>query len=101
MDFSVVLRAGFMGFALAVGMLLLVFYVLGVGFRTARRYFVRVFTLGAIASFVAVYIYLHYKIRVLQVGQAEFVLVGCVGGWLAGIAFGLINLRGFLARSLK
>lgn len=101
MDLYVVLRAGFMGFALSLGILLLVFYVLGVGCRVARRHFVRVFTLAAVASFVAAYIYLHYKIRVLQVDQPELLLVGCIGGWLAGIVFGLVNLRRFLAGSLK
>ncbi|MEW6138217.1 MAG: hypothetical protein AB1733_08295 [Thermodesulfobacteriota bacterium] len=101
MDFSIVLKSGFMGFALAVGILMLVFYLCGVVLTVARRYFVRVFTLAAVASFVGVYAFLHYKIRVSPVPQPELFLVGCIGGWLAGIFFGLVNLRRFLTSTLK
>lgn len=101
MDFSIVVRAGFMGFVLAVGVLLLVFYLVGAALRVARKHFLRVFFLAAVVSFVAVYVYLHYQIRVMQVAQPEPFLVGCIGGWLAGICFGILNLKRFLAGTLK
>jgi len=101
MDFSIVVWAGFMGFVLAVGVLLLVFYLVGVGLGVARKYFLRIFLLAGVVSFAAVYVYLHYQIRVMQVAQPELFLVGCIGGWLAGIVFGTFNLKRFLAGTLK
>ena len=101
MDVSVILKAGFMGFALSLGALLLVFYVAGIILKVSGKYFVRVFILACIAAFLAVDVYLYYKIRVSLVKQAEFFLVGCIGGWLAGILFGMTNLRQFLKRTLR
>ncbi|MDQ7783809.1 MAG: hypothetical protein RDU20_13080 [Desulfomonilaceae bacterium] len=101
MDFAVVLKAGFMGFALSLGVLLLVFYVAGIVLKTSDKYFLRVFILACIVSFIAVYAYLHYKIRVSVVEQAQFFLVGCIGGWLGGILFGATNLRKFFKRTLR
>lgn len=101
MDLSLVLKAGFMGFALSLGALLLVFYIVGAILRISRRYFVRVFVLAAVASFVAVDVYLYYKIRIAMVEQSQLFLVGCIGGWLGGIFFGLINMRRFLSSTLK
>ncbi len=101
MDFSVILKAGFMGFALSLGVLLLVFYVAGIVLKVSKKYFARLFILACIAAFVAADAYLYYKIRISLVKQPQFFLVGCVGGWLAGIFFGMTNLRQFLKRTLR
>jgi len=101
MDFSIILKAGFMGFALSLGVLLLVFYIAGIVLKVSEKYFVRVFILACIAAFIAVDAYLYYKIRISLVNQAQFFLVGCIGGWLAGILFGVTNLRRFLRRTLR
>jgi hypothetical protein len=101
MDYSIIVRSGFMGFVLSVGVLLLVFYVVGVGLRVARKHFARVLLLAGVVSFVTVYLYLHYEIRVIRAAQPELFLVGCIGGWLAGIFFGIFNLSRFLAGTLK
>lgn len=101
MDFSVILKAGFMGFALSLGTLLLVFYVAGIVLKVSGKYFVRVFILACIAAFAAVDAYLYYKIRISLVNQAQFFLVGCIGGWLGGMLFSVTNLRQFLKRTLR
>ncbi len=101
MDFSVILKAGFMGFALSLGALLLVFYIAGVVLKVSEKYFVRVFILACIAAFIAVDAYLYYKIRVSLAKQTQFFLVGCIGGWLGGMLFSVTNLRQFLRRTLR
>ena len=101
MDYAFVLKAGFMGFALSLGCLLLVFYVAGTMLKISQRRFVRVFVLAGIVSFAAVDAYLYYKIRVRAITPAQLFLVGCIGGWIGGIFFGLINARTFLMSALK
>ncbi|MFH1113380.1 MAG: hypothetical protein V1792_05620 [Pseudomonadota bacterium] len=101
MDFSVILKAGFMGFALSLGTLLLVFYIAGIVLNVSGKYFMRVFILACIAAFAAVDAYLYYKIRVSLVEHAQFFLVGCIGGWLGGMLFSVTNLRQFLRRTLR
>ena len=96
MDFSLILKAGFMGFALSAGVLLLAFYIVG-GFVTiSNKNFVRVFVLAAVASFLAVYVFLHFRISSYQGAEAQIFLAGCVGGWLAGIFSGLTTLKKLL-----
>jgi hypothetical protein len=85
-----------MGFALSVGVQMLIFFLTGRVYRVADKNFTRVFMLAAIASFIAIYLFLHYKIRVVQVDDAQQFLSGCVGGWLAGLLFGVTRLKRFL-----
>ena len=101
MDFSVMLKAGFMGFALSMGSVMLVFYVAGIVLKVSERYFVRVFVLAAIAAFLAVDGYLYYKIKISLVRQPQVFLAGCIGGWLGGILFSVTNMRRFLKRTLR
>lgn len=96
MDYSLILKAGFMGFALSVGVLILVFYVVGGFIQISRKNFVRVFVMAAVASFLAVYVFLHYRLSSYQGAEAQIFLAGCVGGWLAGIFSGLTTLRKLL-----
>jgi len=96
MDFSLILKAGFMGFVLSAGVLILVFYVAGGVVPLSGKNFVRVFALAAVASFLAVYVFLYYKISSYQAPDAQVFLAGCVGGWLAGIFSGLTTLKKLL-----
>lgn len=101
MDFMAVLRAGFMGFALALGVQMLVFYLAGAFLGVSRKAFIRVFALAAIASFIAVDVLLYYRIHILQVSEAVVLLSGCVGGWLSGLTFCFMQMRSYLTRLLK
>jgi len=96
MDPIFLLKAGFMGFALSVGVQMLLFFLAGRVLSVTAKNFTRVFILAAVASFIAVYLLLHYKIRVVQIADAQLFLSGCVGGWLAGLLFGGTRLRRFL-----
>ncbi len=101
MDLFGVIKAGFMGFALAVGVLMLVFFVAGtlLGVTTSR--FGRIFLVGGIAAFAAVYGLLRFKIGSAGGPEALEFLVGCVGGWLGGMISGLVQMRQLLLGFLK
>lgn len=98
MDFFVILKGGFMGFALSLGVLILVFYIVGAFVKISSKNFVRVFILAGVASFVAVYVLLHYRISVSPTPDAPLFLAGCVGGWLAGIVSGLTQMKSLLLK---
>jgi len=101
MDFMVPLKAGFMGFSLSIGVQLLVFYLLGALAGVERKSFVKAFALAGIASFLAVYLLLHYKTQDYQSAQALLFLAGCIGGWLGGIFSGVTSLRRLLLSFLR
>ncbi|MBI5252049.1 MAG: hypothetical protein HY912_21350 [Desulfomonile tiedjei] len=96
MNVFLLLKAGFSGFALSLGALMLVFYVVGAFLRVTERNFLRVFMLAGIASFVATYVFLHLKIAAYQESDAMLFLAGCVGGWLSGILSGLTHMKRLL-----
>ena len=96
MDFGLLIKAGFLGFALSLVVLMLVFYIVGSFLRVWQKNFVRVFILAAVVSFVVVDLFLYYKIRVSQIPDAQLFLTGCVGGWLGGIFSGLTHMKRFL-----
>lgn len=97
MDVTLFLKAGFMGFALALGVLMLVFYIVGGFVRLSQKNFIRVFLLGGLASFLVMDVFLYYKVRVAAASpDAQLFLAGCVGGWLSGILSGLSTLKRFL-----
>jgi heme/copper-type cytochrome/quinol oxidase subunit 4 len=96
MDVTLILKAGFMGFVLSAGVLILVFYVVGGFVTVSSKNFVRVFVLGAVASFLAVYFFLGHRISSYQGPEAQIFLAGCVGGWLAGIFSGLTTMKRLL-----
>jgi len=96
MDILLIIKAGFMGFALCLGVLILVFYLVGFVVKVTEKNFVRVFMLAALASFVAIDLFLYYKIAVVQVPGGPMFLAGSVGGWLGGITAGLTNMKRLL-----
>jgi hypothetical protein len=96
MNVILLLKAGFLGFALSMGPLMLVFYVVGGFLRITERTFVRVFMLGGIVSFLMTYVFLHLKIGSYQDTDAMVFLAGCVGGWLSGIISGLTHMKRLL-----
>jgi hypothetical protein len=101
MDFGVLLKAGFSGFALSLGVLILVFYTVGSFLRVGPKNFVRVFVLAAVTSFVVINLFLYYKIRISRVPDPQLFLTGCVGGWLGGIFSGLTQMKRFLINLRK
>lgn len=101
MDVVSILKAGFMGFALSLGVLMLTFFVIGSFTDVKRQRFVRVFLVAAIASFLAVDLLLYYRIKILQIPDPQVFLSGCVGGWLGGIFAGLTQFKGILVGFLK
>jgi hypothetical protein len=101
MDYSLMLKAGFQAFALSVGVVIAVFAVAGSAMKTPRGRFNRVFILASIASFAAIYLLLHYKIRVSPLPEGPPFLSGCVGGWLSATAFSMFQLRTYLLGYLK
>jgi heme/copper-type cytochrome/quinol oxidase subunit 4 len=90
-----------MGFALSIGVQMLVFYVAAKSFGVSKARFVRVFVLAAVASFLVVDLFLYYKVRVADIPDAQMFLAGCVGGWLAGLMSGLTQLRPFLLNLMR
>jgi len=101
MDVVLILKSGFMGFALSLGVVMLVFYLAGIFMGISRKAFMRVFLLSALASFLAVDALLYYRIRVLHVSDGAFLLSGCIGGWLSGITFGVTRMKSYLVSLLK
>lgn len=98
MDVMLMIKAGFCGFALSLGVLMLVFYVVGRFSPVSRQRFVRVFVLAAIASFLVMDLFLYYTITKASSPQSQIFLAACIGGWLAGIIAGLTNMKGYLLR---
>jgi hypothetical protein len=90
------LKAGFMGYALSLGVQMLVFYAIGMFIRVSERNFIRVFIVAGFASFLALDAFLYYKIVMDQGPNPEIFLAGCIGGWLSGIVSGLTHVKGFL-----
>lgn len=101
MDLMVILKAGFLGFALTIGVLMMVFLVVAKSFGISKARFIRVFVLAAVASFIVIDLFLYYKLRVSEMPDAQMFLAGCVGGWLAGIASGLTQLRPYLLQLMR
>jgi hypothetical protein len=96
MNVALFLKAGFMGFALSLGVLMLVFYLVGGYVRVSQTNFTRVFVLAGLASFLVMDVFLYYKIMVVATPEAQLFLAGCVGGWLSGILSGFTNMKKFL-----
>lgn len=87
-----ILKGAFLSFGLCVGVQLPVFYFAGNFLGISRKYFRRVFWFAAVISFLAVYIVLHFKVKDFA-ADGQLFLSGYVGGWLAGLAFGVTQLK--------
>ncbi|MFC1834634.1 hypothetical protein ACFL2Q_07865 [Thermodesulfobacteriota bacterium] len=101
MDFLQMVKSGFMGFALSLGVLILVFYVSGAFLGVTRKWYVRVLTLGGIASFVAVYILLKYKLSNTPEALTPIYFAAYVGGWLGGLFSGMTQMKSTLTKLLR
>ena len=95
MDILLLLKAGFIGFAMCLGVQMLVFYLIGRFLPVSERNFMRIFILAGVISFLALDFFLYYRITVSQVPNAEIFLAGCIGGWLGGIVSGLTHMKRF------
>jgi hypothetical protein len=96
MNLLLLLKAGFLGFALSLGSLMLAFYVVGGFVRITDRNFIRVFMLAGVFSFAMAYIFLRLKIGSYEGPDATLFLAGSVGGWLSGIISGLTHMKRLL-----
>jgi hypothetical protein len=96
MDIVFFLKAGFMGFALSLGVLMLVFFVAGRMLRVDQRNFLRVFVLAGVVSFLVMDVFLYYKVSVSLIHDPQVFLAACVGGWLSGILSGLTTVKNML-----
>jgi hypothetical protein len=95
MEILFLLKAGFMGFALCLGVQMLMFFLIGRYMLVSERNFMRIFILAGVISFLALDFFLYYRITVDQVPNAEIFLAGCIGGWLGGIVSGLTHMKRF------
>lgn len=96
MNILLLLKAGFLGFALSLGALMLVFFIVGKFTSISGRNFMRVFLLAGIVSFFIIYVFLHFKLTDYRDMDAMLFLTGCVGGWLSGIISGLTHMKKLL-----
>ncbi len=94
--FLFLLKAGFMGYALCLGVQMLAFYVVGMFLSVSERTFIRVFVVASLVSFLALDLFLYYKITIDQGPNPQIFLAGCIGGWLGGIVSGLTHIKRFL-----
>ncbi len=95
MDLFAILKGAFLSFALCVGVQLPVFYFAGNFLGISGKYFRLVFWFAGVISFLAVYTVLHFKIKDYA-ADGQLFLSGYVGGWLAGLAFGVTQLKTML-----
>ena len=94
--FPLLLKAGFTGYALSLGVQMLTFYIIGMFLRISERNFIRSFIVAGFVSFLALDLFLYYKIVIDQGPNPEILLAGCIGGWLGGIVSGLTHIKRFL-----
>ncbi len=97
-DILFLLKAGFIGFALCLGVQMLVFYSAGKFFRLSQRNFMRFFVIAGLITFFVLDLFLYYKITVEQVPNPEIFLAGSIGGWFGGIISGLTHMKKFLLK---
>ena len=101
MDYNILIKAGFMGFAACVGAICLVFLIAGNILKADTRRFNRVYLLASVTSFLAVYLLLYVKIKGYNEVSSQIFLVGVIGGWLSGILFGVTQFKRFLLSMLR
>ena len=101
MDLTSILKGAFVGFILCITVQAPVFYFAGYFLGLTRAHFRRVFLMAAILSFVAVYVVFRYKAPDLAMARADTFVGAYVGGWLAGLVFGVTQMKGFLSKFLR
>ena len=101
MDFIMILKGGFIGFVLSLGMQLLCFYMARFFSGISKEHFVAVFIAAGLASATSVCAFLLPEIRASATPEFTFLLLGCVGGWLLGILLGLTYAKPLLIRLWK
>ncbi|MFA6221948.1 MAG: hypothetical protein WC647_06505 [Desulfomonilaceae bacterium] len=101
MDYNLLIKAGFMGFAASTGAICIVFLVTGNLLKITRRKFSSVYLLAGVVSFITVYLLLYFKIRPSEMENPQFFLTGVIGGWLASILFGVTQFKNFLRSFLQ
>lgn len=100
MELLFLIKSGFMGYVMAVGCQVLVFFVFGTFLKLPKNRFNKIFLLAAICSFIAVDALLYVKIRTYNLPQAQLFLAGCIGGWLGGLISSYTTVKPYLERML-
>jgi hypothetical protein len=98
MSVFLIIKAGFIGFILALGPLILVFYLFGAYLGLPERKFTRLFLIAAIVSFGLMYWLLQSKMAGPGQPMAPTYFSGVVGGWLGGLAAGATTIKPVLIR---
>jgi len=101
MDYNLLIKAGFMGFAASTGAICVLFLLAGNILKINRRRFNGVYLLAGVVSFVTIYLLLHMKIISSGIETPQVFLTGVIGGWLASILFGLTQFKRFLISFLR
>ena len=101
MDFNLLIKAGFMGFAASVGAISIVFLLTGYLLKIRRQRFSTVYLLACVVSFATVYVLLRLKIMSGGLESPEVYLTGIVGGWLASLVFCVTQFKNFLRNFLR
>ncbi len=101
MNILEIIKAGFIGFILAIGPMTLVFYIYGAFIGSLERRFHRIFVVGAIVSFGFMYFLLHYKISMQGQQVSPVYFSGVVGGWLGGLVACATNVKPLLEKMAK
>ena len=100
MDMTSILKGAFTGFILCITILLPVFYLAGNFLGVSRARFRRVFLMAAVLSFISVYAVFRYKVHDLAMSRADAFVGAYAGGWLAGLVFGVTQLKSTLIKFL-
>jgi hypothetical protein len=101
MEYNLLIKAGFMGFAASTGAICVVFLIAGNLFKINRRKFNSVYLLAGGVSFITIYLLLYVKIMAPGIQAPQVFLTGVIGGWLASILFGITQFKRFLISFLN
>lgn len=101
MEYNLLIKAGFMGFAASTGAMCLVFLIAGNLLKINRRRFSSVYLLAGVVSFLIIYLLLYTKIMTTGIQAPQIFLTGVIGGWLASVLFGLTQFKRLLISFLK
>ncbi|MCX5872928.1 MAG: hypothetical protein NTY51_06800 [Deltaproteobacteria bacterium] len=101
MDYNLLIKAGFMGFAASIGAISVIFWLMGFLFKIDKLKFNRIYMLACVVSFGTTYLLLHLKIRSSGIDSPEIFLVGVIGGWLSSVLFGITQFKNILRNFLR
>lgn len=96
MNWLLIVKAGFIGFSISVGVMMLVFYVAGFLMKVTQRHFLTLFAIGVVSSLVALYGVVQLRAPNYEGLDLSLFSAGSLGGWIGGIMSSLTSLRRIL-----